>query len=167
MFQLSVGLPDQHQRDEEGQQIRHRHGVEHTVQPEEPGQQQGEAHAEHHFPDHGQCRGFRRFAHSLQKDEAGLVDAGQDDEAEIDPERFEGKVGVVTALVGGAKNRDELPGEELRQHKFDPLGKKGKIVYMLREKPTSELNNLSFCYVSSLIAAIPLMLLRLFLYFPS
>ena len=68
------GLTNQITCDQEGEDIRHGHGVQHTVQPEESGQQQGKAHAEHHLTHHGQGGGFHRLAHGLQKDEAGLVD---------------------------------------------------------------------------------------------
>lgn len=46
----------------------------------------------------------------------------------------------------------------------DPLGKKGRIVHKLRKNRTTELNNLSFDYVSSLIVALQFMLLWFFLH---
>ena len=49
--QLPIRSGNQKQGNGEGEKIGHRHGVQHTVQPEEPGQQQGKAHAEHNLPD--------------------------------------------------------------------------------------------------------------------
>lgn len=42
-----------------------------------------------------------------------------------------------------------------------------KKIHNVRRNTTSELNNLSFSYVSSLIAVLLLLLLRFLLYFPS
>ena len=39
-----VGGPDEYDCNEKGQQVRYRHGVEHAVQAEKAGKQQGEAH---------------------------------------------------------------------------------------------------------------------------
>ena len=54
-------------------------GMEYSTpsSPEEPRQQQGKAHAEHHLTHHGQGGGFHCLAHGLQKDEAGLAYTGQ------------------------------------------------------------------------------------------
>ena len=109
MVQFTVGFADQIACNQEGEDIRHGHGVQHTVQPEEPGQQQGKAHTEHHLTHHGQGGGFCCLAHGLQKDEAGLVDTGQNNHAQVDAEGAHCKIGVVNALVGGTEQGDELP----------------------------------------------------------
>lgn len=59
--QRPVSGDDCHTGNHKSQHIRHRHGVKDAVQPEENRQQQCEAYAEHHFPDHGEQGGEQRF----------------------------------------------------------------------------------------------------------
>lgn len=47
-------------------------------------------------------------------DEGGLVDAGQGQQAEIDPESLDSELRVVMAFVGRAENPNQLAREELR-----------------------------------------------------
>ena len=114
--QLAVGARDQEDRREERQRVGDGNGVQHAVEPEEHREQQRESHSEDDLADHGQGRGRGRLAHGLQKDEAGLVDTGQNDHAQVDAEGLHGKVCVVDALVGSTEQGDQLPREALYQH---------------------------------------------------
>ena len=111
-----IGAGNQYQRHQKGQNVGRRHGKQDAVQAEKQGQHQREPNAEDHLPNHGQGGGLRRLSHGLQEDEAGLVDAGRNDHAQIDPEGPDGKFGIVGAFVGSAENADELLREEFRQH---------------------------------------------------
>ena len=113
---VPIGFHDDHGGDDESQHVRHGHGPQHPVQPQEYRQQQGKAHAEHHLPEHGQHGGGQGLAHRLQEDEAGLVHAGQHHHAQVHPEGPDGEVRVVDALVLRAEDGDQLAGEALRQH---------------------------------------------------
>lgn len=103
-IQICVSTADEEQGDEKGQKIGHRHGEQHAIQTKKDGEQQSESYTKYYFADHGQGGGFHRLSHSLQKDEARFVDAGQDDEAQVNAKSFDGKAGIIGAFMGGAKN---------------------------------------------------------------
>ena len=99
LIQFPISFRNNHCRNDKGQDIRYRHGIQYTVQTEEYRQQQGEAHAEYHLTEHGQKCRRECLAHCLQEDEACLVDAGEDHHTEISTEGFDGEIGVVAAPI--------------------------------------------------------------------
>lgn len=99
LIQFPISFRNNNCRNEKGQDIRYRHGIQYTVQTEEHWQKQGEAHAEYHLTEHGQERGRECLTYCLQEDEACLVDAGEDHHAEISTEGFDGEIGVVAAPI--------------------------------------------------------------------
>ena len=99
LIQFPISFRNNNCRNEKGQDIRYRHGIQYTVQTEEHWQKQGEAHTEYHLTEHGQERGRECLTDCLQEDEACLVDAGEDHHTEISTEGFDGEIGVVAAPI--------------------------------------------------------------------
>ena len=93
-------------------------GMEYSTpsSPKNRGSSSREAHAEHDLAQHRQEVRRQRPAHSLQEDEARLIDARQHQHAQVHAERLDGKIGIVRALVRRAEDGDELPREALGQH---------------------------------------------------
>lgn len=86
--------------------------------------QNSEFNAKHHFTQHGKCGRRRRFSHCLQKDKTRFIDARHDNHAQINPERFHGKLGIITAFVCGAKNGNELFRKNFNQNKGERAHKR-------------------------------------------
>lgn len=106
--QLSVCHYNDNRRDDRGQDVGYRHGVQDSVKAEEYREQQCEADTEYDLTHHGEHSGGRCFSHCLQENEGCFVDAGKDDHAQIDPEGFYCKVGIVGAFICGSKDADKL-----------------------------------------------------------
>ena len=120
-IQRPAGRNNHRQTNHKHQQVRNRHGVQHSIQPKPQGKQQRKSHAKQHLPHHGNGGGGKRSAQGLQIDEGALVHRGQRHHAEIDPEAFHRIVRIVRALVGCAKNSNELPGKQFHdQQRHSP-----------------------------------------------
>ena len=55
----------------------------------------------------------------MQEDKGRLIDAGEDDHAQVDPECLDGKVGIINALVGRAENGHKLSRQKLHDQQGD------------------------------------------------
>ena len=113
-------MQDNGDRQDKGQYVRRREGIEHAVQTKEARKQDRQEDAEDDLPYQRQDHGRPGLAQGLQIDEGALVDHGQHHHAEIDPEAADGEGGVIGALIARPKNADEL----LRQKLYDQQGDK-------------------------------------------
>ena len=87
-------------------------GVQQPVQAPEEGERIGSATPKTISRVRGDHGGFHRLAQRLEEDERSLVDGGQDHHAQINPKAFDRKRRIIDALIRGAENADQLPGEE-------------------------------------------------------
>lgn len=106
-IELLVGAADQDHCDDKRQDVGDRHRIQYTVQPEEKGEQQGKTNTEDNLADHQEQGRHGRLTQRLKENKAGLVDAGEDDHAQVNAERPDGKVGIIDAFVFGAENGDQ------------------------------------------------------------
>ena len=81
--QLSIGLSDKEEGDDEGQKVCCGERPEDAVQAEENRQDDGQEHAENDFTGHGNDGGGQRLAQRLKVDEGALVQHGQRQQAQI------------------------------------------------------------------------------------
>ena len=110
---------DEENGNQEGQDVGQGHGIQNSVQPEENREQKGKADTEDYLADHGEGCGGQCFSHGLQKDEAGLIDAGQNDHAQINPEGLYGEFRIIAAFIRRTENGNQLIRKDFCQDEAD------------------------------------------------
>ena len=117
--EFAVNFQDHNDRQNKGQHIRRREGVEDAVQTEEARQQDRQKDAEKDLSYQRQHHRRAGLAQRLQIDKGPLVDHGQHHHTEIDAEAADSEGCIVGALVACAENADQLTRQKLHDQQGD------------------------------------------------